>query len=156
MKNLSVYFLTAALGLSILGGCKKDSDDTATPAKTKTELLVGKDWVLTDITLSQGNTPGASVYGLVDVCTRDDKYRFATPNAVTVSAGAMACSTSPTSPGTWAFASSETKLNLTNVGDALDDGSYNIVELTETSMKLSATVTQGTITYTTTGIFVKQ
>jgi hypothetical protein len=128
MKKL---LLLAAVALS-LSACKKDEDKT--PSISRTDLLVDKDWILKDQIETFGSTT-TSVYSKVDACAQDNFLRFTKPNLVVRNEGTLKCNT--TDPqvknGTWAFSGDDAKLTI-------DSEAYNVTELTDGSMKLSATL----------------
>ncbi len=118
MKNLSVYFLATAMGLSFLSSCKKDSASTPAPAPSKTDLLTAKNWKMTDAKIN-----GVSIFnsGLIDACEKDNLIKFNTNKIAVFDEGASKCvSTDPqTRNGSWDFTTSETKLKVTDPdGDA--------------------------------------
>ncbi|MCB2378692.1 DUF5004 domain-containing protein [Hymenobacter sp. BT635] len=135
---LALFALTA-----LVSSCKKDSESEPAPkAQTKTELLSGKNWVLTAQTVDPGlvDDDGKVVTDLfpyIDDCNKDDLMRFETAGSCTLNEGASRCV--PTDPqqysGTWSFDSNETVLKTTMQG--LGSSSYNIIELSDKTLKVS-------------------
>ncbi len=127
MKATSSLLLVAALGLSVLGGCKKD--DNSTPAPSKTDLLTAKKWQATDIKIG-----GQSIYNtpLVSACDKDDLTKFNTDKSVTFEDGSLKCD--PTAPqsttGKWEFTSSESKLKITDSSGDVSEGTINTLNST--------------------------
>ena len=158
MKNLTSYIIAGALGLTLLG-CKKDKE---TPAPSKTELLTSKDWVISAQTVSPGlpNPNGGTItdlYAQLAPCDKDDFIRFDTPGAFKEDEGAAKCNSSSTQTrtGTWVFGNNETVVTIagTNVESA---GSYNLVDLSASTMKLTVTQALNGVNYTVTTTFTKK
>ena len=130
MKTLSIYLLTAAMGLSALSSCKKDSTGTPTPAaSTKTDLLTAKNWKTTDIKVN-----GQSIFNspLVDNCDKDDLTKFNTNKSATFDEGTLKCNTaSPqSSNGSWDFTTGETKLKVTDPDGMVSEGTIGTLNNT--------------------------
>ena len=157
MKRLLLYLLVATAGIASTG-CKKDTV-TATPAPTKTELLTNKNWVLTAETVSPGINAGGTVitdlYGQMPACSKDDFIRFETPNVYKEDEGATKCSsTSPqTTTGTWVFNADQTIITTTSQGSTPQ--SLNVVELTDSTLKITVVVANNGVNYTITATFRK-
>ena len=158
MKRVILYLLIASAGIASTS-CKKDTV-AATPAPTKTELLTNKNWVLTAETVSPGiNVGGGTVitdlYGQMQACSKDDFIRFETPNVYKEDEGATKCSSSSpqTTTGTWVFNADQTIITTTSQGSTPQ--SLNIVELTGTSLKVTATEALNGVNYTITATFRK-
>lgn len=157
MKKITLLLLLATL--IGFGACKKDNN-TATP-KTKKELLTAKVWKQTARTI----TPAIEVDGKLendlfahdDACDKDDLYRYKADNTFSYEEGATKCD--PTSPdiydtGTWTFSSDETKLIL--VYKSNDSYVVNLLELTESTLKVSSVEDDNGVTYTTTTTYTAQ
>lgn len=150
MKNISTYLVAAVLGLTVLG-CKKTAE---TPAPTKTELLTNKNWVATAITISPalplGGTLITDYYAQLPSCTKDDFIRFETPSIYKEDEGAVKCN--PAKPqtviGTWTFNGDQSVVTTSTPTGGTQ--SYNIVELSDSSLKYSVAVVSNGITYTLT------
>ena len=154
MKNLSIYLLTAAMGLSVLGSCKKDNEK---PAPTKTELLTAKNWKITaDVSAitTGGRTTTTDNFATAQACEKDNFVKFGTDKKAIFDEGANKCQGSnQTETGVWDFNSDQTKLTLGAAGSAVI-GQFDIAELSATTLKLSQTDTYNgtteveTITFT--------
>lgn len=157
MKKITLLLLLATL--IGFGACKKDNN-TATP-KTKKELLTAKVWKQTARTI----TPAVEVDGKLendlfahdDACDKDDLYRYKADNTFSYEEGATKCD--PTSPdiydtGTWTFSADETKLILLYKSN----NSYvvNLLELTESTLKVSYVEDDNGVTYTTIATYTAQ
>ncbi|TGE26392.1 DUF5004 domain-containing protein [Hymenobacter metallicola] len=121
--------------------CKKDKENSPAP-KTKTDMLSGKDWILTAQTVEPGMTAddGSTVTDLfpyLEDCDTDDLMRYETSGSCALDEGASRCN--PNSPqrysGTWSFDSNETVLK-TNM-QTLGNSSFNIIELNDNTLKIS-------------------
>jgi len=131
MKTIfrSILFVSIAALLAV--SCK---DEDAKPSNT--ELLTAKSWTVTSFTLSgQDLTEYFS-----EECENDDSTKFGKDGKLTIDNGSVKCySSEPQTEenGTWVFESNETKLKFTS--DSGDVESYDIDELTATTLKVSST-----------------
>jgi hypothetical protein len=145
MKKLS-FLILAAL---VLGSCKKNSDNSS-PAPSKTDLLTAKNWRPTTASISVTAAGQTSSLGNLDPCNADDFIKFGTDKSLVHDAGATKCnSTDPqTEKGTWDMPS-DGKLAITlPATSALPSGTFDIKELTATTMHLSTTQSQSGASYT--------
>jgi hypothetical protein len=155
-RVFAIGFLFAAVLVS--GACSKSD---STPAKTKTQLLTTSSWKLTAHTVNpamdldgDGQKDDTDVFALgYEACSKDDTYSFHTDFTGIVDEGPTKCDASDpqSTPVEWLFKNNETVLQIKQDIIALD---FTIVELTETTLKVTysqtdsgVTVTQ-TITYT--------
>jgi hypothetical protein len=126
--------------------CKKDENNTP---KTKTELITTGSWKMTAFTINpaidfdlDGDTE-SNLFDILDGCAKDDFTTFKTNGTAEGNEGASKCDNAD--PQTysldWSFASNETKLNL-------DGDEYDLVELTATKLKISASFVVAGVTYT--------
>lgn len=154
MKNLSVYFLTAALGLSVLSGCKKDSETTPTPSKT--DLLTAKSWKITgDVTVetTNGRATTTDNFTSYPTCEKDNFIKFSTDKKAVFDEGAIKCQgQNQTETGVWDFNSDQTKLTLGAPGSSMV-GQFDIAELSATTLKISQTETTNGTTEVSTVTF---
>lgn len=127
MRNL---FFASLIFLSFLlfSSCSKsDNDDTQpTSEPTKTELLVGKSWKITGVTLN-----GNDVFSQMPSCNKDDIIIFSTDGTAVTDAGKIKCDPSEmqTETETWAFTQNETKLIIGGEESTL-------IDLTTTTLKI--------------------
>lgn len=146
MKNFHKYTAVIMLSITVLG-CKKDSS-----SPSKTDLLTNKNWIATAVTVSPayplGGTLVTDFYAQLSACSKDDFIRFETPAVYKEDEGTVKCvATDPqTTIGTWAFNGDQTVLTVTPQGSTSQ--SYNIVDLTDSSLKYSVATAIGGITYT--------
>lgn len=162
MKKLTLILMVAALAFAT--SCKKDEDSNSpapTSSKSKTEKLTARAWKVTARTISPAiNVNGTMVtdlHALDDECDKDDLYKFKIDKTFTLEEGATKCD--PADPqiygtGTWAFNADETQLILTYAG--IGTSTSNILEVTETTAKLSQVETSNGVQYTTTTTYTAQ
>lgn len=152
MKKLSLFLLVAAA----LGACRK-KDDVA-PVDSQTGFLTAKNWRETAETTTTVINGGAATtedtYAALSACKRDDFAKFNTDNSYVGDEGPTKCSTSApqTQVGKWSFNSDRTKLTLTDPTNPNTNKTFDLVELSATTMRLreSGTFTSGGITVTAT------
>ena len=152
MKTVCSYLLFTALGLATLGCGDKKGDS---PAPSRTDLLTDRNWITTAFTVSPGLAiPGGAtitdIYAQPPPCDRDDFVRFEKPNVFKRDEGANKCTQSDpqTTTGTWVFNQDQSIVTVTEQGSSAE--SYNITELTDTSLKFTFSEAFGTpvINYT--------
>lgn len=157
MKTLLYYFATFLMGLTVLGCSKKEEK----PTPSKTELLTNKNWIELSNSVSPG-LPNASgvlitdLYGQYQPCDKDDFLRFETPNVFKSDEGATKCnqSAAQTTTGTWVFNADQTIITITPQNGS--PVSFNITELTDSSLKVNYVLTaQGGTNYTFTVAYRK-
>jgi hypothetical protein len=138
MKNLSIYLLTAVMGLSALSSCKKDKET----APSKIELLTAKNWKISgDVTVetANGKTTTTDNFANYLACEKDNFVKFSADKKAVFDEGASKCQGSnQTDTGVWDFNSDQTKLTVGAPGTSMV-GQFDIVELSATSLKLSQT-----------------
>jgi hypothetical protein len=139
IKNTLLVTMLFASTLFFVG-CSDEANDTtpAPTAATKTELLTTGTWNAREMTINPGIDIGGGViltdiYAQLDACDKDDLTKYNANGTGVYDAGAINCEpdfTPQTSPFTWVFDLTETKI--------IEDGeSYNITELSETTLKIS-------------------
>ena len=154
MNKLCSYCAVVVLGLLTLG-CSKKKDDAA---PSKTDLLTGKNWIISAETVSPGISSGGTIitdlYGQFQSCQKDDFVRFETPNVLKDDEGAVKCvSTDPqTTTGTWVFNADQSIITITE-GATIQ--SLNIIELTDSSLKVTVSQTSNNVAYTFTVTYRK-
>jgi hypothetical protein len=157
MKKIQIrtFFIMLLSGLILAGtSCSKDEDE-----KTNKDLLVGKDWKMTALTINPAVNSMTDFYAFLPACTKDDLTKFNSDGTVNFDEGALKCDSGDpqTTYGTWSFNADQTVLSVT--ADGLTEA-YTISELTETSLKFSYTMVddlgEGIKTYTLAVIFTKQ
>ena len=142
MKNTFTRTSTIILACSLLfGACKKNHDkDNNTPAKTKTELISTGTWKFSTATVN-----GFNVSSQLQACQKDNTMTFTSTGTGTVDEGASKCNSGDpqTSPFTWNFASSETILHVSAIFFTGGSNDFNIVEISETTLKGSQIIEVG-------------
>lgn len=136
MKKYSflLFTLTALLGLQ---ACKKET------AKSKTELLTQKTWLIQKFEEKAGSANWTDDFPSWDACSKDDQYIFRANNTYEFNEGATKCD--PNDPqifatGAWTFLENETKIRI-----GTDD--FRIEQLDNSSLILSAQETVGGTLY---------
>ncbi|MCF8364949.1 MAG: lipocalin family protein [Bacteroidales bacterium] len=153
----SALFLFTAFVLATSVSCKKDEDDSP---QTKTDQITGKNFVVTAMLISPAveynGIEISDFYSIMPSCTKDDITIFNTNGTATFDEGATKCDAGDpqTTSGTWAFLENETRLSVTSDGET---EVYNIVELSESKLKISFEIVEdfgnGDETYTYTVTF---
>lgn len=148
--------LALAMVLLIGASCQKSGENSSNSSKSKTQLLTQKNWKIVAHTvnpavdLNGDGTADSDVFATVyEACNKDDIYSFETNGTGTVDEGPTKCDdTDPQStPIQWLFKSSETVIQINQGVVSLD---FNLVELTESTLKVSYTQSNGTVTVTQT------
>ncbi|KAA9331426.1 hypothetical protein F0P96_14375 [Hymenobacter busanensis] len=146
MKKVALL-ATLALACTFTA-CKKDDDK-----KSKTELLTAKSWRVTAD--KQTTTVGTQSstddnYAGYQACEKDDFVKFMTDKKLEFNEGGSKCSTADpqTETGAWDFNSDETKLTIREQGNT-SGITFDIVELSGSTLKLKHSITQSNITYVT-------
>lgn len=160
MKTLRFPLLLALAATTLLAACDKDKE--AAKPQTPTELLVGKSWKLTAQTASPAirRADGrliTDVYAVSPEYDRDDLIRFEKPDAFTYDEGPTKLNeTKPQNyTGTWEFSEGDKVLTARAAG--LGTNSYDVLEITATTMKLSGVrMEEDGINHTHTFTFTKQ
>jgi hypothetical protein len=146
MKKLSLLLLAALA----LGGCKKNDDANAPAGPSKADLLTAKSWRPSAAVLSVTVAGIATPVGSFGACDKDDIVTFNTDKSLVHDAGATKCdATDPqTERGSWSMPN-DSKLNLVlPSSSSLSGGTFDIKELSATTLHLVTTETQSGITYT--------
>lgn len=143
-KHFALHLLALATAASalVLTSCNKDKDDPK--PKTKTELLTAKNWRVTaEVTtvVANGTTTTEDEYAQYEACQKDDYLKFETNKVVKFDEGALKCDGNPqTQTGTWDFNSDQTKISLSNSEFGPLVVPFEIVDLTETTLKVKVTI----------------
>ncbi len=136
-----ILFLLCLGSSVVFTSCKKDDDPT------KKEMLVGKNWVMTALTIDPAlPVIGSNIYNQISACTKDDITKFASDGKATFDEGATKCNVSDpqTTTGSWVLNTTETILSIT------EDGSTTSITLKSiSSSKVVGTyqVVEGGVTY---------
>jgi hypothetical protein len=145
MKRLSLLLLAALA----LGSCKKN-DNNAPAGPSNADLLTAKSWRPSAATLSVTVAGITTPVGSFGACDKDDIVKFNTDKSLVHDAGATKCdATDPqTERGTWSMPN-DSKLNLALPSSStLSSGTFDIKELSATTLHIVTNETQGGITYT--------
>jgi hypothetical protein len=152
MKN-QIIRLTGILTVSLLlivSSCSKNDEPSATKAQ-----MIARNWKQTDLLASQAGTPAVSIFDtFFEPCNKDDIWQFKADGTYIVVEGASKCDAADpdtVSTGTWQLTDNDTKIIIDDAGEPAQ--TLNIVELTNTSFKLSGTETISNVVVTATIVF---
>jgi hypothetical protein len=138
MKKL--IFSLLGLGLVLLiGACGNDEKAT-----TNTEKLTTGQWKLTAWTSSftfNGVLQPVDSYAQLGSCQKDDFIEFKTDGSCVKDEGPTTCGGPQQVTGTWAFSDSETHIVISGLG--FYDIDADILELTDTKLRVSYEVNLG-------------
>jgi hypothetical protein len=145
INKITSALLVLGLGITVIS-CKKETP-TPTPAPTKTELITGKNWILTSYVMDN-----VEYYDQIASCQQDNLNIFNANNTVTIDEGPTKCD--PLDPqtsdgGAWFFNATETLITL-------DGSEYELEVLNSTTLKIKNTAQVGGIISISTIIFTKQ
>ncbi|TYZ09300.1 lipocalin family protein [Hymenobacter lutimineralis] len=130
MKHIS-FLLLLLIASSIVISCK--DDDSAGPVKTKAEMLVAHDWIISGATFSI-NGEGTDAYDTYGDCEKDNFFHFTASNhTYSFYENSKVCTPATGTAGTWALNADGTQLTLTPLNGPAQV--RNIIELTATSLK---------------------
>lgn len=142
MKNTFTRTSTLILACSLLfGACKKNNDKDDTPQqKTKTELISTGVWKFSTATVG-----GFNVSSQLQSCQKDNTMTFTSTGNGTVDEGGTKCNSGDpqTSPFTWNFASNETILHVSAIFFTGGSNDFNVLEISETTLKGSQNIEVG-------------
>jgi len=110
-------------------------------------------WKVSDIQDSLGNSYIAIPVDPIK-CLKDNIFTISADDSYSIDEGAVSCNPSTASTGTWALTDSDTKLKFTpTTGDPLI---LNLLDVTETTLKVSVFLADAPIPGTYTIILQKQ
>lgn len=143
MKKLFLLPLAALA----LGSCKKNDDNSPAPtAPSKTDLLTAKNWRISTATVTLAGLP---LPGAIEACSLDDFLKFNADKTLVHDEGASKCD--PSDPqkdnGTWSMPS-DSKLTVALPNSSLPYGTFDIKELSATTLHLYMSNTNAGVTST--------
>lgn len=127
MKN---YIFILALAAVSFSSCKKDEKVEET---TKITLLTGKTWKEATSDKSPTLNPTGAEWKAPDKCTLDDVYQFDAKGKVNVNVGDLTCDSDQGDVQTFSV---DYTMNAEGTEMVLNDEQYQILELTDTQLKL--------------------
>lgn len=131
-------FLVAAVALLFtLGSCKKETTPSSI-SKTKTELLTQSGWKLTSVMTSTNGAPAVEGISSYLPCELDNITTFSTNSVYAEIEGLTKCDpidADTVNTGTWALATNETYLNVTEASLGYT-ASLKMITLDATTLKL--------------------
>lgn len=140
MLRTTYYLLSVVIvgGLVFLSSCGKDDPKP----KTKTDLISGVTWKVTHLKIDADE-------GSPETCFADNEFSFASNGTYTETENVKCATDDPASTtGTWQFKTNET---IVSVSFTDPDSGFSIsidkqlIELTETTLKLKYTIFGSTI-----------
>ena len=155
--STSIKTTISLLALSffiVVSSCSKDDDDQG----ASKAQLIARNWRQTDLLAAQAGLPPVSIFDtFFEPCNKDDIWQFKSDGTYTVVEGASKCSsTDPdtVTTGTWQLTDNDNKIIIDDASEPAQ--TLNIVELTNTSFKLSGTETINGTVVTATIVFTAQ
>lgn len=148
--SFAMFFSLVSCMSMLTVSCKKDSP---APAPTKTQLLTGKNWKVTALTVDPARPYTAfgpdvtDWYSQMESCQQDNLYKFNTDGTAIKDEGPTKCDVDDpqTISGTWVFNTDQTIVTETFNSVSI---SYTIVELTSTKLKATYVDASGGTNYT--------
>ncbi|HMR85742.1 MAG TPA: lipocalin family protein [Niabella sp.] len=152
MKQTIKTLTALVLGITILFSCSKDNDEAK--GKSKTELLTNGSWKLAAYTSNPADdwdgdgVKETDFYKVMETCEKDDITTFKTNGDVVFDYKTLCDYDSgpQTETEKWDFTNNETTLRIKYNDTDID--TYQIVELTASTLKVRDTYTYEGITYT--------
>lgn len=143
MKKL----LLATLALGLAGtACRKKHDPA--PTQPRPDLLTAHEWKRAGALLAVTGVPiPLDVFGALPACQKDDIIKFNTDQTAYVKVN-QPCTDETNRTVAWAFAAGDAKLTVTDPADKTLNGTFDIVELTEGSLKVSGIYSDSSVTGT--------
>ncbi|HEX8425935.1 lipocalin family protein [Hymenobacter sp.] len=142
MKRIYLALLLASSaftgGCGLLGGDEEE--------ETRSEILASGEWRLISFVSQTGTQPARS---LIEPCDEDDFFRFLEDKSYAEERNQLICSNAtnlpPVALGTWSQTGDVETITITNStsGGMVLVGTWQVTELTNSSLKLSATATVG-------------
>lgn len=143
--HLYPFFFVKKLSLLILatlalGSCKKNDNTTPTPVATRADMLTAKNWRVTTATVTLAGVP---LPGYLQACSLDDFLKFSADKTLVHDEGASKCDPADAQKdnGTWSMPS-DAKLTIALPNSSYPDGTFDIKELSATTMHLYLSDTQ--------------
>ena len=146
MKNLNALVLLFTF-LMAFSGCEKDNDPPS-----KADLIVGKNWLVTNNFYSENNGFAIDLYTtpFVGACSKDDIYKFSGDGKYMIDEGPSKCDQGHSQiyqEGTWTISNDVFSWKYAVSGGHFTE-TYTIEELTSTQMVLDRTFIVQGVTYT--------
>jgi len=153
-KIVSTAFAILIIALNF-SACKKKenkSSSTTKPAvdstqiKLRTQLLTSGNWKIAAMTVTPGISTGGTLIA-VDSCNMDNFTKYYASGLVVYDEGVIKCKPNDpqTTINTWGFNSDATIISIT---ESVRNKSWNVVELTNSNLKINYAVSSSGQTYT--------
>jgi hypothetical protein len=150
----NIIGLLALTFFILISSCGKDDDDQG----VSKAQLIARNWIQTDLLAAQAGLPPVSIFDtFFEPCNKDDIWQFKADGTYIVVEGASKCSSSDpdtVTSGTWQLTDNDTKIMVDDASEPAQ--TLNIVELTNTSFKLSGTEAINGTVVTATIVFTAQ
>lgn len=150
MKRTIILFALLVSLITFSTSCKKSNDTTADAVS----MLMNKNWKLTAGTVSPAFMGHTDFFTLLSACDHDNLMKFMANNVLVYDQGATRCD--PLDPqsesGTWSYEATENKIIMAMP----DTTNFNILELTNTTLRGTNTQVIGGTTYTYSSTYTAQ
>ncbi|MFL5808156.1 MAG: hypothetical protein ACJ749_01465 [Flavisolibacter sp.] len=139
-------YTLCTIAIFLLVSCGKDKDNNQPQQPTKTELISKSSWKYESGGVDQDKNGTFDIsfatLGILQPCILDNTATFTANGSGTTDEGTTKCNPSvpQTSPFVWAFANSETAINISGSIIGLG-GQFKILALTDTKLSLSKDTT---------------
>ncbi|WP_345059547.1 hypothetical protein [Hymenobacter glaciei] len=135
--TMTLRLLTLALltgSTFVLTECRKKADPSVPQLTKKEEMLTTPVWIYDNSRVVQTTAAGVATSSpfVFDPCSSDDRTQFHADRKFTIDEGPLVCTQRQSVTGTWALASNETELVMTNAQSHVDR--YRIANLTTSTL----------------------
>lgn len=147
MQKFFTLALTAALLLGGASSCKKDTNETTPGGGDKTPAFVGKTFTVQSIKidpaidLNGDGKPGSELTEFLDACDLDDAVTFQPDGKLVEDHGTNRCDPNEArTEHTSNWSHNGGKITMTNPADPTDTNTWNILESTNSTLKVQLTI----------------
>lgn len=147
MKRFTrTVFILLAVSSAAFTSCKKDDEDPK--PKTKAEMLTAKNWRISAASFTVGATT-QDAFASLPACSKDDFTKFNADKTLLSDEGTTRCNSSDpqTVSGAWDLTSNDSKLLLQETPNSSSAELYDILELSDSTLKIKQTETINGTTY---------
>ena len=147
--QMRTYALVSLLFGFVVFGCQKDDIDESDDGSSKMQLITSAAWKYDTAVIdlnSNGNFDNSDQQlpsGTPESCERDNMITLKDDGTGTVDEGGSKCNTTDpqTTSLTWQFKNDETVINIPDTLYGAISGDINIIELTDTKLRISKETT---------------
>lgn len=131
-----IQFALLLFSISIISCSKDGSNDSGNnTTSVKTTAIAASPWMVDNAAVRVGTS---DIPQTLSACVMDNTFTFKADGTGTMTEGANVCTgSSPTTSYTWAFANSESALNVSGISLGGVAGPFKILELTSTRLSLA-------------------